>query len=137
MGAPLAIVILLLLQVLAGVTPTPVELASKSEPSHASSTLVDNGDGTWTVSYRMDTAQDGALGDTRLDSGDAASPHGSDSWFEVGHQTNPSARFNGLLGLDLAPGPVPRFSGRNDRVTGVDDSTRRLVHRRGHLEPAP
>ncbi|HIF04954.1 MAG TPA: DNRLRE domain-containing protein [Candidatus Poseidoniales archaeon] len=102
MGAPLAIVILLLLQVLAGVTPTPVELASKSEPSHASSTLVDNGDGTWTVSYRMDTAQDGALGDTRLDSGDAASPHGSDSWFEVGHQTNPSARFNGLLGLDLA-----------------------------------
>ncbi|MCS5535724.1 MAG: hypothetical protein NZ802_07710, partial [Candidatus Poseidoniales archaeon] len=80
-GGAALLVGLLLLQILAGLLPPSQNLASEPPSKLTNSSLTDNGDGTWTVTYSIEM-------DTTLDSGNATSTRDTLSRFEVGWTDN-------------------------------------------------
>ncbi len=93
-GGAALLVGLLLLQILAGLLPPSQILASEPSSKLTNSSLTDNGDGTWTVTYSIGM-------DTTLDSGNATSTRDTLPRFEVGWTNDQAETRIGLLGLDL------------------------------------
>ncbi|MDP6324488.1 MAG: DNRLRE domain-containing protein [Candidatus Thalassarchaeaceae archaeon] len=85
---------LLVLQILAALSAPATTLSSSVLPNHINSSLTDNGDGTWTVTYSIDM-------DTTLDSGNSTADKTGLSHFEVGWTDERQETRIGLLGLDL------------------------------------
>lgn len=84
------VALLLLLQVLCGLAMLPASSAGGAGTGE----FVDNGDGTWTVTYAATT-------DTTFDSGAAGAILHTDPMLSVGHADTMSTRRNALVSLDL------------------------------------
>ncbi|MEE3310976.1 MAG: DNRLRE domain-containing protein, partial [Candidatus Thermoplasmatota archaeon] len=99
-GAAALLIGLLLLQIFGSLLSTPQILDSTSESKFINSSLTDNGDGTWTVTYSIDM-------DTTLDSGNVTSSTDTLSGFDVGWTENQDETRIGLLGLDIDAAGFP------------------------------
>ena len=99
-GSAALLIALLLLQIFAGLLSTPQILDSPSESKYINSSLTDNGDGTWTVTYSIDM-------DTTLDSGNVTSSTDTLSGFDVGWTEDQDETRIGLLGLDIDAAGFP------------------------------
>ena len=93
-GAALLLTILLVLQLFLGISPQPSNLSGPPSSFETNSSLTDNGDGTWTVTYSIGM-------DTTLDSGNVTLNKDSLSRFEVGWTAEQQETRIGLLGVDL------------------------------------
>ncbi|MDE0708550.1 MAG: hypothetical protein OSB33_06335 [Candidatus Poseidoniales archaeon] len=93
-GSASLLIGLLLLQILAGLAAPVATLESSIGSKHINSSLTDNGDGTWTVTYAVGM-------DTTLDSGNVTADRSALSRFEVGWTENRDETRIGLLGVDL------------------------------------
>ena len=93
-GGAALLVGLLLIQILSGLLPPSQILDSESPSKLTNSSLTDNGDGTWTVTYSIGM-------DTTLDSGNTTSTRDTLSRFEVGWTDGQAETRIGLLALDL------------------------------------
>ena len=94
------LVVLLVIQVTTmGISPTE-NLVPKMNPMLTNSSLTDNGDGTWNVTYAVNL-------DTTLDSRNPTTPFGTLSNIEVGWDTNQQDIRNSLLGFDLSSAGFP------------------------------
>ena len=99
-GGAVLLVALLLLQVFATLTPPSMILEDTFPEKRINSSLTDNGDGTWTVTYTIDA-------DTMLDSGNASTNRDNSPRFEVGWTEDQLETRIGLLGLDLDAAGFP------------------------------
>ena len=95
-GRPTALLLIgmLILQLLASLSIPAITLDSPIISKNINSSLTDNGDGTWTVTYSIEM-------DTTLDSGNSTADRADLSRFEVGWTDNRQETRIGLLGLDL------------------------------------
>ena len=91
---------LLLLQIIAGLSTPAMVLDSPVDPKLTNSSLTNNGDGTWTVTYSVDM-------DTTLDSGNTTADRTESPQFEVGWTDDRQETRIGLLGLDLSAEGFP------------------------------
>ena len=95
-GRPTAFLLIgmLILQLLVSLSIPAITLDSPIISKNINSSLTDNGDGTWTVTYSIEM-------DTTLDSGNSTADRADLSRFEVGWTDNRQETRIGLLGLDL------------------------------------
>jgi len=93
-GAACLLIGLLLLQILGGLSSPVSILEIEPHSKHINSSLTDNGDGTWTVTYSIDM-------DTTLDSGNSTTDRAGFPRFEVGWTDDRQETRIGLLALDL------------------------------------
>lgn len=91
---------LLLLQIIAGLSTPALVLDPPIDSKLTNSTLTNNGDGTWTVTYSVGM-------DTTLDSGNTTSDRTGYPQFEVGWTEDHQETRIGLLGLDLTAEGFP------------------------------
>ena len=85
---------LLILQIIGGLPSPASNLEIEPLSKHINSSLTDNGDGTWTVTYSIDM-------DTTLDSGNSTTDSTNLQRFEVGWTDERQETRIGLLALDL------------------------------------
>ena len=85
---------LLLLQIIGGLSPPASTLELDAPSKHINSSLTDNGDGTWTVTYSIEM-------DTTLDSGNSTTDRTGFPRFEVGWTDERQETRIGLLALSL------------------------------------
>ena len=93
-GGAALLVGLLIIQILSGLSLPQQILDHEPLSKPTNSSLTDNGDGTWTVTYSIGM-------DTTLDSGNATSTRDTLPRFEVGWTGGQAETRIGLLGLDL------------------------------------
>ena len=91
-GAAFLLIGLLLLQILGGLASPVPNLEIEPHSKHINSSLTDNGDGTWTVTYSIDM-------DTTLDSGNSTTDRTGFPRFEVGWTNDRQETRIGLLPL--------------------------------------
>ncbi len=91
---------LLLLQIIGGLSSPASTLELNAPSKHINSSLTDNGDGTWTVTYSIEM-------DTTLDSGNSTTDRTGFPRFEVGWTDDRQETRIGLLALDLTAENFP------------------------------
>ena len=91
---------LLILQIIGGLPSPASNLEIEPLSKHINSSLTDNGDGTWTVTYSIDM-------DTTLDSGNSTTDKTNLQRFEVGWTDERQETRIGLLGLDIDDAGFP------------------------------
>tara|TARA_B100001750_G_scaffold244094_1_gene260692 strand:+ start:52 stop:3351 length:3300 start_codon:yes stop_codon:yes gene_type:complete len=111
-GGAAFLVGLLVIQILSGLSFPPQILDDEPAPKPTNSSLTNNGDGTWTVTYSIGM-------DTTLDSGNTTSTRDTLPRFEVGWTEGQSETRIGLLGLDLDAEGFPTN-------TTIEDASLRL-----------
>ena len=111
-GGAAFLVGLLVIQILSGLSIPPQILDDGPSPKPTNSSLTNNGDGTWTVTYSIGM-------DTTLDSGNTTTARDTLPRFEVGWTEGQSETRIGLLGLDLDTEGFPTN-------TTIEDASLRL-----------